>query len=151
METKKSKTEARLLLISLTLRTQPSPTMAISRTRNSSFLWHQQNPLTLSNSVNRTPSSLTNIFRQQAYEKDREKEKNLTKCRSGGGVGRANAGLQVITLGIFRVSSQIFASSSLCCFPLFWIRVFFLSFFASDFSLLIPSSYWFALSIYLPA
>lgn len=105
----------RLVFFSPTLQTQPSPTMAISRTRTSRPSYDiQQNPLTLSNSVNRTLSTLTNIFRQQAYEKDREKERNLTKCRSGGGVGRANAGLQVITLGIFRVSSQIFASLFFC-------------------------------------
>ena len=45
----------------------------------------------------------------------RKKEEALTKCRGGGGVGRANAGLQVISLGILGFSLlEIFASKFRC-------------------------------------
>ena len=63
---------------------------------------HQRNPLTLSNSANQSLSTLT-MFRQQAHEKDKKKEKEaLTKCRGGGGEGCAEAGLQVNDFGVFR-------------------------------------------------
>ena len=60
---------------------------------------------------------------------DKRKEREvLTKCRGGGGEERTDAGLQVINLGIFRVSSQISPPSSLL-----FSRVFFGLFSASRF------------------
>jgi hypothetical protein len=79
-------------------------------------------------SISQKPSPIFSDNKRMRKNRENERE-ILTKRRSGGGIGLANAGLQVITFGIFRVSSLSDFCLHLSLLPAsFLIRVIFLCF-----------------------
>ena len=142
----------RLPPLTNSLRRKPLPALRITIPQTHPIVsqMHSNEPPLLSKSFASTSQKLSQIFSDnKRMRKNRENEREiLTKRRNGGGIGLANAGLQVITFGIFRVSSLSDFCLHLSLLPAsFLIRVLFLCFRLQVFYV-VPSTDFLSLSIF---